>query len=553
MVKSKGSTLLVVLMIALVALSIALSIMMLTTSKTNIAVNNKYSLQAYYAAEAGIQEAIDTMTDNIQLVVVNQVSAEGLDLPSVNSPQELNGSEYYVTLTYDTEEIIVTSIGSNGHAKKGIQVKLEYDIDPTFDFGLLSRDTVTVHTGNITYGLDIHGNGENGGSGLDFKGNTRNYNAINGAEATQSVDTDGFSNATSYYGNYRPEVSVPSVDFDEILDGMFGASEPGTSETDLSVVLGLSDNDTDVIFNSDYLYYNKDLDMPEPSISNNKTKKNSYIAKLNEHATNTILALNKSINKDNTLTLLSNSAFKGLDFIIKPLSLNIIYLYYDYPKHIIAGGKGNAKGQDNPDPTPEPTPVPTVAPEPTPEPTTEPTPVPTEDPGDDSSSSKGNSGNNSGNSSGSQQGGQGDISLYLQPGDYGGKVIYIDNESVGTLNVSLGGIVSNATIVATGEVIFNGADRMDRGNASGLLDFAILAGGDITHNGSMDTGCFYWLNGSFRQNGRSDFDNGRVMAQGTITMNGRFSLTTDYELNEFDWLPKRFVVKSWKEIPVNNS
>ena len=48
--------------------------------------------------------------------------------------------------------------------------------------------------------------------------------------------------------------------------------------------------------------------------------------------------------------------------------------------------------------------------------------------------------------------------------------------------------------------------------------------------------------------GNSDFDNGRVMAQGTIDMHGRFSLTSTYDLNDFDWLPKEFIITSWQEI-----
>ncbi|MEW5820080.1 MAG: hypothetical protein AB1782_07790 [Cyanobacteriota bacterium] len=554
MKRSTGSTLIIVFLIALAALAIALSMMQLSTTKTVKAVNNKHSLQAFYAAEAGINKAIDTMTNNIQTVVLDSPTAEDLGLPTEASPDVLGAGEYYVQLTYNGDEIVIESIGSSKYAKKKIRTKVTYETDPSFEFGLLSRDTVTVHTGNITYGLDIHGNGEVTDVGLDFKGNINNYDALNGSVATQSDTPGGYAGATDYYGVYRPKVDVPEVDFEAFQDAMEWIVEPNTGD-DLSGVAGFSDLNNDLMFSEDFLMggTGKDLDLRGlvTFSSNIPDKKEHYFA-FNNNFNKAIIAFSaSSIDNffsldivNNPLKYMVNLTINNIEFINKPLSYNLTAINGNIGKYIFGGGKGNT--DPTPTPVPEPTPVPTVAPEPTPVPTVapDPTPVPTDPPADDGSKGK----SKDDGSSGDQQGGQGDISLYLPEGDYQGRIIFIDNENVGSVNISLGGVVSNAVIVTTGDVIFNGADRTDRGNTSGLIDFVIAAGGDIRHNGSMDTGCFYWLNGNFTQNGRSDFDNGRVMAQGTIDMQGRFSLTTLYDLEDFDWLPKTFIVKSWQEI-----
>lgn len=543
--KNSGSTLLIVLLISMVALAIAISMMQLSTTKTVKAVNNKNSLQAYYAAEAGMNLALEALTSNISEVITSepQEGDDPLYLPTHSNPADINGAVYYVDIEYPndgTGDIIIKSTGEYKTARKNIKTRIYSDIDSAFKFGLLSKNQIDLG-GNITFGLDIHGNGldENGdpirGGGLNFAGNSGNYDNLNGSIATQSnnsnPDPEDCKNivegsSKECYNIYREEQEVPNVDFDYFESQLFDAATP-VSGQDLKDVTGIMDTTKNVYITSDYLAYNNNLDFCGPGLI-------QYSAHLPNKTINTHIALNMpDFIASNSIALISNSQFikplnskemkfkpfvniintaiNNINLLTSPYTFNLSYINSNVAKHIIAGGKGNT------DPTA--------------------TPVPDEEPSETL---------NCPDHGNSQAGGSGSIRMYLPGGDHGGRIYYIDNGSE-TLNISMGNIVSNAIIVATGPITFNGSDRNDNGNPSGFLDTIIAAGGDILHNGSMDTSVFYWTDGGFRQNGSSDFVNARVMAQDEILINGAFSLTSTEDWADFEWLPRTFVVKFWED------
>jgi hypothetical protein len=231
-------------------------------------------------------------------------------------------------------------------------------------------------------------------------------------------------------------------------------------------------------------------------------------------------------------------------------------------------GNDDAPGQVKKEtPTVEPTATP--VPEPTATPVPEPTPEPeedfntdtpdvnesvvddeepvAEDPGDnfDTEPSNDLSGIQFGPTG---SGGNGKFDVDIAAGDHGGRIYYIDNAGLGEVTINALGPVTNAIIVASGDIVFNGADTENNGR--GLIDLVVASGGNITHNGRLESGCFYWLDGEFSQHGNSTFNNGRVMAQKDITLNGKFKLTSDTTLDDFAWMPKAIYVRSWREVDV---
>lgn len=554
---NKGSTLIIVLLIAFTSLSIAIGMMQLSTTKTVKAVNNKYSLQAFYAAEAGLNEAIDTLIDN-QEYISDEPSESTLELPTRDNKFTLGDAEYYVELTYGDDSIIIESTGMSGTSKKKIRTKIALEYDSAFNFGFLSKDTVSIYTGQIEYGMDIHGN-----NGIDGKGNDKNYVHHGSAIGTQSVDKNP-SGATSYWGLYRPEVEVPEVDFDYFNEQMFGAIEPTAAQTVLTGITNISDTDTNIMFNSTYLNANNRIDIPAPNaISSN----NSIDAPLIATSLNSI-DLEKT--KESIISSISHSTFINTS-VSYSLSLGSKISDLVIGKNDHNNGNGNGNIDDPPEEDP-------VIEDPVDEPidediiyeddTTEDEAIieddtVVDDPIDDDivyeeeSSSPGNSGNSGNNdtNNGANTGGSGDITINIPAGDYNGKILYFDNADIGSIGINFDGIAENITIVATGDVIFCGADLAGEetgsggGDNRGVKNFALATGGDITHNGRIYvSGGLYWLNGNFRQNGRSDFFNSRIIAQGTIDTHGHFSLTTDGSLTEYDFVPKKIAVQTWQEI-----
>lgn len=631
----KGSALLVVMFISLIALSIAISMMQLSSTKTLNAINNKDELNAFYAAEAGMNKALDSLSDNLS-TISSQPSEADLNLPDAANIATLDTSDagvktkYFVDVNYpDADTIIIESTGKFKDAAKKIRVKAKIEIEESFKFGLLSKEQINIHTGNITFGLDLHGN-----AGLDFKGNERNYDALNGSKATQSVNQNP-NNQYDYYGGYRPEVSVPKVDFPYFQSQMFGAVTPAVGENDLSALYGIDDADNNIMLSKDYIQSNDSIDIPAPDQPS---------ARLNKKPVNYIARLSQDIfNRNQLFNLVQTTTTKPCANVFTKLLFPNVFKNY-LPVHstysIVMNygvGKYFWGKRDTATPTPIP-PTPTPAP-PTATPTPTPTPVPptatptpttaggtggdagssngngnsgnsngnsgnsngnsgnsngnsgnsngnsgNNDSGNsgstgsdtgnsgsngsdtgnsDTSNSNGNSGNNgnsdnngnSGNNGNSDQTSNnyagGDIKITLAEGDYGGRIIYVDNKDVGTLDIDLDGNVTNVVIVATGDVRFNGSTKPNaRGAEAAMIDFVIAAGGNIRHNGSNTTGCFYWLDGIFDQNGSSDLVNGRVMAQGNINLNGKFELSTTSDLKDFSFIPKKIAVMTWQQVPV---
>ncbi|MGD9580213.1 MAG: pilus assembly PilX N-terminal domain-containing protein [Vampirovibrionia bacterium] len=568
---TKGSTLIIVLLIAFTSLSIALGMMQLSTTKTIKAVNNKNSLQAFYAAEAGINEAIDVLVDN-QDIIYQEPTEDSLNLPTSDNSSTLGDSQYYVELAYSGDSIVIESTGISGTSKKKIRTKVNLEYDSAFNFGFLSKDAVTIYTGQIEYGMDIHGN-----NGLDGKGNDKNYTHLGSAIGTQSVDKTP-SGATSYWGQYRPAVEVPEVDFDYFNEQMFGSIEPTYNETDLTIINGIKDTDNNIMFTSTYLQNNSHIEIPSPNavVSNNETETPLISYKIDTTKIESIA--------NNLITSLASSSFINQS-VTYSLSLG------NRLSDLIIGGNGNGNNgngngnqsddeviDDGTDDTAiddgityeDEVTEDTTEEETTEDDTTIDEDVVYEDETEDSSpgnsgNSNGNSSNSNGNSSnsasdesssnGQNSGGYGDLTINIPAGDYNGKILYFDNANVGSLNINFLGIAENITIVATGSVVFCGADLVGEesgsggGDNRGVKNFALATGGDITHNGRIYVdGGLYWLNGSFRQNGRSDFFNSRIIAQGTIDTHGHFSLTTDGNLTEYDFVPKKIAVQTWQEI-----
>lgn len=514
MKKSVGSTLIMVLFISLVAFGIALGAMQLATTKVTKAVNDKYALQAFYAAEAGVQDAIDTLTEN-QATLSASTTANDLNLPSSPSNATLvEDAEYYIEIfPIDAENIIVDAIGVSHNARKKIRVKASLKTISSFDFGLLTKSFIDINTGKITYELDIHGN-----DGIQFNGNPDNYDTGHGSTATHSkLNYTPKNGSTDNYGFYRPSVEVPPVDFDYFLNDIYYDIDLNPGENLASnYTNAAADFDNNIMFDETYLKtYNSKIILPDPA---NKTAALPPVNKtfIAQHIKPWHYALALAA----ISTPIQTQSYSVIAF--KPL-LDSIITAKKTDKDNNGNGNGNNSGDDTSDESN------------------------TDTSTDTSNSNNGNSGGNSNN------GGGNGLSVYIPAGDHSSssgekRVYFFDNADIGPLNIDLGGEVSNAIIVATGDVVFNGADHA--GNGKQFLDFMIASGGDITHNGRLDTGCFYWLDGEFRQNGKSNLEGSRVMSQGTIRLNGAFALTYNEGLSDFGVLPEEFVITSWQEVEI---
>lgn len=136
----------------------------------------------------------------------------------------------------------------------------------------------------------------------------------------------------------------------------------------------------------------------------------------------------------------------------------------------------------------------------------------------------------------------------LDDSDIGeGDIIFVDG------NVTIQNKTEvKATIIATGDVTFNGQSTIESPGDNPALETLIIAGGNITFNGSGDSWGVFWSNGSFSRNGSSDV-NGSVVAGDTvedldIEFNGTFSFDNSENIdNEF--VPKEMTIMltSWSD------
>lgn len=613
----KGSALLAVMFISLIALSISISMMQLSSTKTIKAANNKQSLKAFYAADAGINEALDAIADysGPNDVMTDQPNAAELGLPTEASPDNttLNGSEYYVSVDYDTVNnyLIVLSTGSYKGSAKRIRVKASLEQDDAFNFGLLSDKKININTGNIGYELDIHSNAgldaDGNPMGLDFQGQPENYTVPDDVSATQwNEDGINMSGATDEYGKWRKKQTVPAVDFAK-FQSMFDDTDLTLGATDgaVSTIDGTSDLGNNVMFTEEYLNNNPNLDFSTLTLSSSKiNNKPDHLIANNNYFKRTFGPIITGL-KDNPLAsfVLSALVYNINSNSVNSLCLNtlnnfkfITILGTNYSKWIYGTPPNPPPGQDDDHGNPHDTPVPTtVPPEPTPEPTAAPTPVPTvaqpaptpeptvAPPADNGNGNGNDNGNGNGNDNGNDNGTSNDnsnaggssnnLTLKLPAGDHAGRIYYIDNQNIGTLYIDLEGNVNNVVIVATGDVQFNGSNQNIARDSTPMVNVVIAAGGDFTHNGRFTTGALVWLNGNFTQNGSSDLENARVIAGKVktdsdgnyvdpngnavnksdegIRLNGTFSLTTDYGMDDFEFLPKKVYIKSWQQIEVD--
>lgn len=102
-------------------------------------------------------------------------------------------------------------------------------------------------------------------------------------------------------------------------------------------------------------------------------------------------------------------------------------------------------------------------------------------------------------------------------GDQSGKIYYCDG------NATVSGDFSNATIVASGNVIKSGSGQLGgSGKSSTAVTVAIAAKGNITFNGNSTDYSVFWANGNYTHNGSGDIK-GSMTIGGNITRNGKFS------------------------------
>ncbi|WP_151705084.1 pilus assembly PilX family protein [Nitrincola alkalilacustris] len=117
-------------------------------------------------------------------------------------------------------------------------------------------------------------------------------------------------------------------------------------------------------------------------------------------------------------------------------------------------------------------------------------------------------------------------SCSIPSGDLGGAVYYCNG------NATTSGNFSNVTIMATGNIVHNGAAQLG-GDLGSTLTVSMIAGGNITVNGSNSTYGVFWMDGNLTQNGSSTLG-GSIVAGGNITRNGRFNYTQFDDFGNLD-------------------
>lgn len=113
-------------------------------------------------------------------------------------------------------------------------------------------------------------------------------------------------------------------------------------------------------------------------------------------------------------------------------------------------------------------------------------------------------------------------------------------------NATTSGNFSNATILATGNVSHNGASQL----GGSELTVMIVAGGNITINGSNDTYGVFWAEGNVTQNGSSILG-GSIVAGGNITRNGKFNYVQYDNFGNLNMPlapPSGLAIRAWAEV-----
>ncbi len=134
------------------------------------------------------------------------------------------------------------------------------------------------------------------------------------------------------------------------------------------------------------------------------------------------------------------------------------------------------------------------------------------------------------------------------------KVIFVDG------NITISNqtkINNNTTIIATGNIIFRGESSFEEGESPDDEGFeiktAIIAGGDITFNGSGHSYGVFWANGDFVRNG-SNYAHGSIVAAGgvdnpDIIFNGKFEFKQITSINN-NFIPESIAAdfSEWSDL-----
>ncbi|NMG14392.1 hypothetical protein [Aromatoleum bremense] len=128
----------------------------------------------------------------------------------------------------------------------------------------------------------------------------------------------------------------------------------------------------------------------------------------------------------------------------------------------------------------------------------------------------------------------------IPSGDLDGNVYFCEGDA------STSGDFSNGTIMAIGDVAQNGSAHLG-GDSGTTLTVAIIAGGNITVNGSNDTYGVFWADGTVTQNGSSILG-GSIVARGDITRNGAFNYVQYDDFGELPLPVGGTAIQRWVEI-----
>ena len=141
----RGSALVVVFMVTLVTFMLGSALLSIATLDKKISINQTDEMKALNIAEAGADMAIAMLKkdpEKIPVIAGNQPMGEG-NLVSVTVTRD------NINSTYDQKFIDIISKGKVKGIEKVIDVRLEVDILPSFDFG---RGFTAISTTDISFG-----------------------------------------------------------------------------------------------------------------------------------------------------------------------------------------------------------------------------------------------------------------------------------------------------------------------------------------------------------------------------------------------------------------
>ena len=123
------------------------------------------------------------------------------------------------------------------------------------------------------------------------------------------------------------------------------------------------------------------------------------------------------------------------------------------------------------------------------------------------------------------------------------KVIFVDGDVTISNNTKIN---NNTTIIATGNIIFRGESSFEEGAGPDDEGFeiktAIIAGGNITFNGSGHSYGVFWANGDFVRNG-SNYAHGSIVAAGGVD-NPDIIYNGVFEFNQIASINNSFIPES---------